>query len=73
MGPFGDGLVDNGLEVLLGSGVGEAVSYGLAVADEGPWAERAFGFVFVEGLDAVPSFVVAGYRAGDQVRVDEKS
>ena len=72
MGPFGDGLVDDGLKILLGSGVGEAVSYGLAVADEGPWAEGAFGFVSVVGLNAVPSFVVAGCRAGDQMREDEK-
>ena len=50
---------------MLGAGVGEAVADGLGVADERPGAEGAFGFVVVEGADAVPAFVVGGYCAGD--------
>jgi len=64
-GPFGDCLGEDGGEVVLGSGVGEAVADGLGVADEGPGAEGAFGFVVVEGADAVPAFVVGGCCAGD--------
>lgn len=40
MGPFGDGLVYDGLEVGLGSRVGEAVAEGLTGAD---WRPRPKG------------------------------
>jgi hypothetical protein len=47
VGPFGDGLVKDGLEVGLRSGVGEAVADGLAGADGEPGARGQMGILII--------------------------